>query len=168
MSSSPADIQSFPILGWSDLHVGKAFRTRGRTITETDVTMFAATTGDFNQIHVNRLFAKDSIFGQPVAHGMLVLSYAHGLMLGSGVFEGQAIGFLGINDWRFLKPVFFGDTIYVEFLVEDMRESATNPQRGIVRFEVTVRNGDGTAVQGGIKTLMFAIANTAKDVEVDD
>ncbi|MEN2741640.1 MaoC/PaaZ C-terminal domain-containing protein [Microbacterium sp. X-17] len=157
MTSNTVPAESFPVLGWPDLHVGRTFRTRGRTITEADVTMFAATTGDFSQIHVNRVAAADSVFGQPVAHGLLVLSYAHGLMLGSGVFEGQALAFLGIDEWVFRKPVFLGDTIAVDFRVAELRPSTSKPDRGIVRFDVAVVNGDGEIVQQGIKSLMFAI-----------
>ena len=79
--TSTATPQSYPVLGWSDLETGRAFRTRGRTVTEADVTAFAGLTGDYSQIHVNRGFAAGSVFGRPVAHGLLVLSYAHGLML---------------------------------------------------------------------------------------
>ena len=156
MTSTEAP-RPFPVLGWSDLEVGTTFRTRGRTITESDVTAFAGLTGDYSQIHVNRGFAAESVFGRPVAHGLLVLSYAHGLMLGTGVFEGEALAFLGLDDWRFVRPVFFGDTIYVDFKVGQRRVTSMNSLRGIVRLDVDVVNGNDQTVQLGHKSLMFSV-----------
>ena len=65
---------------YDDLRVGMAFRSPGRTITEADLVGFAGLTGDFSELHTSEVYGKASQFGRRVAHGMLGLAYAHGLM----------------------------------------------------------------------------------------
>ena len=67
-------------LRYADLHVGMAFRSPGRTITDADLVAFAGLTGDYSELHTSDVYAKSSQFGRRVAHGMLGLAYAHGLM----------------------------------------------------------------------------------------
>ena len=67
---------------WEDLAEGDAAVSGGRTITETDVVNFAGLSGDFNWFHIDAVAATESVFGQRVAHGMLVLSIATGLQVG--------------------------------------------------------------------------------------
>ena len=66
---------------YDDLFVGLRFRSPGRTITEADLVNFAGLTGDFSELHTSDIYGKASQFGKRVAHGMLGLAYAHGLML---------------------------------------------------------------------------------------
>ena len=54
-----------------DFAEGQLLVTRGRTITETDVVMFAAMTGDYNPLHTDAVFGRSTVFGQRIAHGML-------------------------------------------------------------------------------------------------
>src|SRR5262249_18840670 len=65
---------------YDDLRVGMAFRSPGRTITDADLVAFAGLTGDYSELHTSDVYAKSSQFGRRVAHGMLGLAYAHGLM----------------------------------------------------------------------------------------
>src|SRR3954454_21402212 len=90
-----------------DLHVGMTFRSPGRTITDADVVGFAGLTGDYSELHTSEVYARSSQFGRRVAHGMLGLAYAHGLMWPrTGELRETAVAFLGINDWKFLEPIF--------------------------------------------------------------
>lgn len=141
---------------WADLHVGQEFRSRTRTITESDVVSFAGLTGDYSEIHLSETVAAANGFGGRIAHGLLGLSYAHGLMLGGGLLADCAIAFLGISDWRFLKPVRLGDTISIAFRIAELRESRSSPDRGILTFEVEVVNQHGEVVQSGRKSLMLS------------
>ena len=63
---------------FEDFEVGARFVTAGRTVTESDVMSFAGLSGDMNPLHVDREFARGTAFGEPVAHGLLVLSIAAG------------------------------------------------------------------------------------------
>lgn len=140
---------------FEDFQVGQAFVSPTRTITETDVVMFAALSGDFNEIHTSVTWASEhGAFGQRVAHGLLCLGIGHALMLRLGLLEGTAIAFLGVDGWRFTAPVFLGDTLHVDFRVAEMRPSRSQPDRGIVTFECFYRNQHGQVVQEGRQTVM--------------
>src|SRR5512134_1781691 len=98
---------------FEEFQVGQVIYSAGRTITESDIVAFAGLSGDFNQMHVDAEYSARTPFGQRVAHGLLVLSIASGLAVQTGVMEGTVIAFREVNDWKFIKPVFIGDTIHV-------------------------------------------------------
>ncbi len=89
--------------------------TRGRTITESDIASFAALTGDWHPQHADAEWAAKSRFGERVAHGMLVLSYAVGL---APFDPDRIVALRGVDDVTFKRPVLIGDTIRVSSKVE--------------------------------------------------
>ena len=91
------------------LEVGGRFVSRARTVTETDVVSFAALTADWHPLHTDAVHAERSMFGRRIAHGMLVLSYAIGLVPNEYV-----VALRRLRNVTFKRPVFFGDTIRVE------------------------------------------------------
>lgn len=142
---------------YADLHVGMAFRSPGRTITDADLVGFAGLTGDFSELHTSEVYAQKSQFGRRVAHGMLGLAYAHGLMWArTGELRETAIAFLGISDWRFLEPIFVGDTIFVNYRICELRESKSRPTQAIATFEVSVVDQNDRIVQRGKKALLVS------------
>jgi len=142
---------------YADLHVGMAFRSPGRTITDADVVGFAGLTGDYSELHTSDVYATSSQFGRRVAHGMLGLAYAHGLMWPrTGELRETAIAFLGISDWRFVGPIFIGDTIFVNYRIAELRESKSRPTQAIATFDVELVNQDGNVVQRGRKALLVS------------
>jgi len=140
---------------FDDFKVGDAFVTPGRTITESDVVMFAGMTGDYNELHTNTEYMKNTPFGKRLVHGLLALAISHGLMFRLGFLEGTAIALLGIESWQFKAPLFFGDTIYARVNVAEARASKSKPDRGIVKLYVEIVNQTGTVVQCGYKTVMM-------------
>src|ERR1700756_4714144 len=98
-----------------DLRAGDRFVTPGRTITETDVVSFATLTGDFHPHHVDAEWAKNSHFGERIAHGMLILSYAVGLV---PLDPDRVIALRRVGEVVFKRPVRLGDTISVEGTLE--------------------------------------------------
>jgi len=142
---------------YADLHVGMSFRSPGRTITDADVVAFAGLTGDYSELHTSDVYARNSQFGRRVAHGMLGLAYAHGLMWPrTGELRETAIAFLGIGDWRFVGPIFIGDTIFVNYRIAELRDSRSRPTQAIATFDVEVVNQDGNVVQRGQKALLVS------------
>lgn len=139
--------------------VGEEYVTPSRTLTETDVVMFAAMTGDYNELHTSEDFMKNSQFGKRIVHGLLGLAVSHGLLFRTGFLEGTAIAFLGIESWNFQAPIFFGDTIRIKVKVAEKRPSRSKPDRGIVRLFLEIVKQDGTVVQSGFKTLMMKRAS---------
>jgi acyl dehydratase len=144
-------------LRYEDLHVGMAFRSPGRTITEADLVGFAGLTGDYSELHTSDVYARASQFGRRVAHGMLGLAYAHGLMWArTGELRKTAIAFLGISEWKFVAPIFVGDTIFVNYRIAELRDSKSRPTQAIAVFDVDVVNHDERVVQQGKKALLVS------------
>jgi acyl dehydratase len=142
-------------LTWSDLAVGDAFTSGGRTITEYDIVGFAGLTGDGSPVHLDQEFAAATEFGQRIAHGLLGLSYAHGLIMGSGLFRDCALAFLGISDWMFKAPIFIGDTIHVDYRIRELRLRRSRNDQGIVTFDVDVCNQRSEVLQSGTKAILM-------------
>src|SRR5581483_3080995 len=91
---------------FDELVVGDAFATRGRTVTEADVVGFAALTGDWHPQHADAVWARASAFGEWIAHGMLVISFAVGLV----PFDpDRVVALRRIDDVVFKRPVALGD-----------------------------------------------------------
>src|SRR5881275_2243492 len=124
---------------YADLHVGMSFRSPGRTITDADLVAFSGLTGDYSELHTSEVYAKSSQFGRRVAHGMLGLAYAHGLMWPrTGALRETAIAFLGINEWKFVEPIFVRDTIFVNYEIAELRDSKSRPTQAIAIFNVAI------------------------------
>src|SRR5256885_12410147 len=142
---------------YGDLHVGMSFRSPGRTIADADLVAFAGLTGDYSELHTSDVYARASQFGRRVAHGMLGLAYAHGLMWPrTGELRDTAIAFLGITDWKFTGPIFVGDTIFVNYRIAELRDSKSKPTQAIAIFDVEIVNQDGGVVQKGRKALLVS------------
>ena len=131
---------------YEDISVGDEAMSVARTVTETDVVSFAGLSGDFNAMHTDEEFAKKTVFGTRVAHGLCVLSIASGLWFSMPRLA--TIAFMGLEDWRFSKPVKFGDTIRITRKVVEKREHK-RPNMGFVIFEVNVLNQNDEVVQNG-------------------
>lgn len=126
---------------------GDTLVTAGRTITEGDIVRFAGLTGDYNQIHTDAEYAAAGIFGERIAHGLLVLSIASGLAVQTGMIEGTVLAFRQL-DWKFSRPVMIGDTIHVRL---EVAETKALPRLGggSVSMKVSVLNQRGEAVHRG-------------------
>src|SRR3954453_3017 len=118
---------------FDDLDLGQTWETAARTITETDVVVFACWSGDNNPLHVNAEFAKSTQFGRRLFHGPGALSVAFGLEAALGWKAGTAIAFLSFDHWKMRAPVFIGDTLRVREEVTELKPSSSKPDRGVVR-----------------------------------
>ena len=141
---------------FEDWSVGDSVTTPARTITEGDVVQFAQLTGDWNPIHTDVEFAKTTPYGQRLAHGLLGLSFAIGLLDRTGAFSGSVIANLGIVDWKYPKPLFIGDTIRVAVTITEKRLTSDGT-RGIVGRHFTVRNQRDEVVQEGSSPVMIRL-----------
>ena len=125
---------------------GATDETGGRTITEADVVNFAGVSGDFNHLHTDDVRMADSGFGERIAHGMLVLSIATGLLWQNRSPEERAavVAFYGIDELRFRAPVFIGDRIHVETEVLETERKPDSAGTGTVRYGLKIVKQDGT------------------------
>ena len=141
-----------PSLYFEDFHLGQKFITRGRTITETDVVNFAGLSWDHNQLHTDKEYAASTRFGERIAHGLLGVIMHAGLSY--QLTEDSILALLELS-WKFEAPIFIGDTIHVEQVVEDLRESSRT-DNGILTFAKKIVNQKGEVVQTGKTTLLLA------------
>lgn len=144
---------------FDDFKVGQEWTTPRRTITETDIVMFAALTGDHNPVHTDEIYAQQTPFGTRILHGPAVFAIITGLEFRLGIKEGTAIAFLGMT-WDLKGPVRMGDTIHVYQRVDEVRRTS-NPARGIVNFWLEVRNQHGEVCQQGVWKVMFHARSAA-------
>lgn len=140
---------------FEEFQPGQRVVSVGRTITESDVVTFAGLSGDYNQIHVDAEYSARGPFGQRVAHGLLVLSVASGLAVQTGILEGTVIAFREVNEWKFSRPVFLGDTIHVEL---EVKETKAMPRLGggAVTIEVAVKNQRAETAMKGVWIVLMA------------
>jgi acyl dehydratase len=131
------------------LEIGTRMTGRGRTIGESDITSFAALTGDWHPQHTDAEWAGQSPFGQRIAHGMLVLSYAFGLL---PIDPDRVIALRSVRNVVFKRPVAIGTTIRAEAEVTEMRP--LDDDHGLVELALRVRSADGRIVaRGAIEVL---------------
>ncbi len=139
-------------LYYEDFDIGDEFVSPARTITEADVVAFAGLSGDYNPLHTDEEFGKQTIFGGRVAHGLLGLAVSTGLKQRMGISDGTVMAFLGVT-WNFKGPIRFGDTIKVRLRIAEKRDTS-KPDRGIVKHFVELVNQKGEVVQDGEHILM--------------
>lgn len=139
---------------FDDFTLGQVFLTPGRTITETDITMYAYLSGDYTAIHTDAEYAKSTQFGERVAHGPLGAVVSGGLLVRLGIFEGSALAALE-HHWVFKGPIRINDTIHARVTIVDMRETSDG-KRGVIERQVEIVNHRGEVVQIGKAKMLIA------------
>jgi len=141
---------------FDEFQPGQKIITAGRTVTEADIVNFAGLSGDYNQIHTDAEYSARTPAGKRVAHGLLVISIISGLAVQTGLMEGTVQFFREITEWKFIKPVFIGDTVHAI-----MEVTATKEMRrigsGVVTIAFDVRNQDDETVMKGIWSVLIAL-----------
>lgn len=140
---------------FEDFSVGDVMVTGRRTVTSTDIVNFCCLSGDFNDVHANHEYARETPFGEPIAHAPLVFAIAAGLNYASGLNDGTLLAVLGIDRWRMKAAVVHGDTLHVESTVLSTRASQSRPDAGIVTFRRRFVNQRGEAVQEMEITILY-------------
>ena len=133
---------------FEELQIGESLTTHRRTVTEADIVNFGCLSGDHFYAHFDELAAKDSFFGQRVAHGYFVISAAAGLFVDPG--QGPVIANYGIDNLRFIEPVAIGDTIQVKLTAKRKIKKTKRPDdkyyTGVVVWDIEVINQHNEAV----------------------
>ncbi len=138
---------------FEEFEVGQKITSVGRTVTEHDIVTFAGLSGDFNLIHTNAEFAKETPFGQRVAHGLLGLAIASGLAVQTGVLGENVIAFREVGEWKFVKPIFIGDTVHVVMEVAELKPFP-RLNSGAVTLSVHVDNQSDETTMKGLWTVL--------------
>jgi 3-hydroxybutyryl-CoA dehydratase len=137
---------------FEDYTIDQIRTSRGRTVTEADIVNFAGLSGDFVELHMNEEYAKKGPFGRRIAHGALIFSMSTGLMVQMTSDHEAIVAFRGVDQLRFVAPVFIGDTIHVT--KKTIEKQSKDGIRGLVAFETTVLNQDGKPVLTYLDRLM--------------
>jgi acyl dehydratase len=136
---------------FEDFTAGEIAVTRARTITETDIVNFAALTGDWYPLHTDIEYAKKGPFGERIAHGLLILSIANGLM---PLYDMAIVAFYGMDKVRFTAPTKIGDTIHVELEVVEKQDKGDIG--GVITLKESVKNQRGETVALSTKKVLIA------------
>ena len=139
---------------WEEWEIGAEFQTASRTITEADVVNFAGISGDYNPLHIDEEFCKQTQFGTRIAHGPLVYSIAAGLLFQLHLYDDTLIAFLGFDSLKFTLPVKIGDTVRVRVEVLEKRETS-KPDRGVMKRLLQVLNQRDEIVQEGVQAFLL-------------
>src|SRR5438034_7582319 len=136
---------------FDDIQVGEEYESPGRTVTEADIVLFAGLSGDYNILHTDAEFMKQSIFGERIAHGLLGLAIQSGLF--SRATQAYAtLAFVGMR-WKFKGPIKIGDTVRLRARVS-AKQDDDKPDRGLVTVQRTLLNQRGEVVQEGETDLL--------------
>lgn len=137
---------------FDQVELGDAWKSPSRTITETDIVSFAGLTGDYNALHVDHKFARSTPFGRPIAHGLLGLSLVAGL--GSHSPAMHTTAFMRLVDWKFLHPIYIGDTVHV--VTEVVNKQPGGRKNGLIvwRRQLVNEENDIVVQQGLFETLV--------------
>ena len=137
---------------FEDYAPGETRTSRGRTVTEADIVNFAGISGDFIELHTNEEAARNGPFGRRIAHGALIFSISTGLMVQMTPDHEAIVAFRGVDQMRFLEPVFIGDTIHITKTT--LEKNSKDGIRGLVISETTVWNQHGKPVLTYLERLM--------------
>jgi acyl dehydratase len=139
---------------FEDFEIGQTIVTSRRTVTQTDIVNFACLSGDHNAPHIDHEFCKTQPYGEPIAHGPLVLAIVGGLQCLSGINDGTIIAMTGLDQWRMHLPVKAGDTIHA--LITPVEKKLTSSgTKGIVTCERIVKNQRDEMVHSMIISNMY-------------
>jgi acyl dehydratase len=132
---------------FEDYELGEVFVSPARTITETDVVLFASLTGDWHPLHTDATYARTTMFGERIAHGMLTMAIGMVLVLRLGqnlYLPKHFIALSGIDGLRFTAPVRFGDTIHSVNRVAAL--DVKDATRGVLQYDSEILNQDNKTV----------------------
>jgi 3-hydroxybutyryl-CoA dehydratase len=138
--------------------VGSVTTTRARTVTEADITMFSALTGDWHPQHSDAEWASESPFGERIAHGLLVLSFALGL---GGLEPDRVVALRRLRDVVFKRPTRIGETIRARVTVQDTRP--VRPGLALVETRWVIVNAVDEALVRATIEVLWSTAAAAED-----
>ena len=150
---------------FDDLEVGMTIdHSLGRTITEMDNVLFNALTMNNQPLHLNEDFSAKTQFGKRIVNGIFTLGVVIGITVNE-LTAGTIVANLGYESVEHPRPVFHGDTIYVETQVLEKRTSRTKPDRGIVKLKHLGKNQSGEVICEVERTVLFLKRSPAGHAE---
>jgi acyl dehydratase len=137
-----------------DFKLGDIYTTPRITVTETHVVNWAGLTGDYYPLHMDKVYAESTQFGERLAHGPMIFALAVGLVAQAGFGGDAVVAWLGANNMRMLAPVKIGDTITVRVEVQEQKLTR-DPEKGVQTWLYTVLNQRNETVISFDYIMMF-------------
>lgn len=137
-----------------DFKLGDIYTTPRITVTETHVVNWAGLTGDFYPLHMDKVYAESTQFGERLAHGPMIFALAVGLVAQAGFGGDAVVAWLGASNMRMLAPVKIGDTITVRVEVKEQK-ATRDPKKGVQTWLYTVLNQRSETVVSFDYIMMF-------------
>lgn len=147
---------------FEDFEIGRSIVTSRRTVTMTDIVNFACLSGDHNAPHIDHEFCKTQPYGEPIAHGPLVLAIVGGLQCLTGINDGTIVAMMGLDQWRIHLPVKAGDTIFA-VITPTEKKLTSSGTKGIVTCERIVKNHRGETVHSMVISNMYRCRVSSSD-----
>ncbi|MBS4047600.1 MAG: MaoC family dehydratase [Alphaproteobacteria bacterium] len=138
---------------FEDYTVGEVIRADGVTISEAEILSFAFTY-DPQPFHLDKLAAERSPYKGLIASGWQTGLLGFRMLLQAGLLGKGSMGSPGLDEIRWAMPVRPGDTLFGRASIEDKRESASKPDRGIVKMKYWIENQKGETVMSFLGTQM--------------
>lgn len=126
---------------FEEIEIGEKEISHGRTVSESDVYRYAGLEGHYGELHTNKEKMKDTEYGRRIAHGVLLVVLTNGFMT-KLPFHHDVVALYGLDNVRFVNPVFIDDTVHLESEIVD--KEVTDEDRGIVTFKCELQKHDGT------------------------
>jgi acyl dehydratase len=140
---------------FEELTVGDRYLHRpGRTVTEADNVLFSTLTMNSQALHLDAAWSATQPFGQRLMNSMFTLATIVGASV-SQVTQGTLVANLGFSEVQFPAPLFHGDTLYSETVVESKRLSESRPGQGIVTLRHIGRNQDDVVVAVAVRSALM-------------
>lgn len=136
--------------------VGATWRSTGRTMTEGDLLQACMSSGDWHPIHADEAYARGTPLGRRIFQGSYGLHVATGIATRFPDFGDHVIGALGFSEWRYLAPLFVGDTVHVEVEITGKRLTSDG-ERGVIDRRIRLVRHDGAVVQQGTAQMMVRV-----------
>jgi len=140
---------------WDDFEVGQEFESAGRTITEADLVTYSMFADDWTELHTNREYAEENVFGERVAHGPMTFVVATGFVHRTGIVERTVVAFLGMNYMDIPAPVHVNDTVSLSMEVTEKKELSSREDAGFVTLDTSMTNQEDTVVFEGDMKFMI-------------
>ncbi len=134
-------------LDFETITPGLTLESKAHVVTEEEIDAFARLSGDFHPLHMDEAYAATTPFGRRIAHGLLILSIATGLLTKVGFVAETLEAFLGL-EWKFRAPVHIGDAVRVRVRVKRKR-TMPGYHGGLVTLAVSILNQRDEVVQRG-------------------
>ena len=141
---------------FDDFRVGESFETEPNFVSKDEIIEFASKY-DPQTFHLDEEAAKNGPFGQLTSSGFMTLGKSFTQIFNTDVFNGSSMGAWGIDELRWTKPVYPGDTLKTKVEVLEKKLSSKNLIKGTVRLKQTVSNQNGDIVMTWISNSMIKV-----------